>query len=373
MKFTISKDRLLNSLNVVVRAISPKNPNPILTGIKFELNNNGLFLTGSNSDLSILTKIPLKENDENLINLQDTGVAIISSKYVLDIVRKLEGDKVEFEVVDTVVLIRDGASEFKLNCMSSEDYPPLDYDVSGVKFTVDAGVVRQIVDQVGFAASANENRPILTGVNFKSNGSNLVCVATDSFRLARKTINIQTGQEFNVTIPAKTLVEIGRVLDNERNVEISLNDKRVCFTMVHTIIVSRVISNPYPNTDKIIPDYFSMELSVLAQNFAAAIDRASLISIENNGIVQLSLDAEEVKISSRNKEIGSVMEKISAFKYSGDRLDISFSSKYGLEAIKALGCTEVTLKFNEISKPFVIINKSDPSIVQLILPAITYQ
>ena len=372
MKFTIAKDYLMNALNVVVRAISPKNPNPILTGIKFELNSNGLYLTGSDSDLSILTKIPLKENDQTIITVADYGIAIISSRYVLDIIRKLEGSSVEFEVIDNTVLIRDQISEFKLNCMSTEDYPPLEIDVEGVKFGIDAALVKQIVDQVGFAASTNENRPILTGVNFKSNGHTLTCVATDSFRLARKVVPIETGSSFNITIPAKTLAEIGRVLDNERNVELNLNDKRACFKMVHTIVVSRVISNPYPNTDQIVPENFGAELTVGAQGFCSAIDRASLLASANTNIVQLSADSQEVKISSRNQEVGSVIEKISTFKYQGDKLDISFSAKFAMEAIRALGSEEVTLKFNESAKPFVVVNKNDPSVVQLILPAVTY-
>lgn len=372
MHFTILRDQLLNALNVAARAISLKNPNPILTGIKFELNNNGLFLTGSSSDLSIVTKIPLKENETVIINVQSTGVAVISSKYVLDIVRKLEGEEIEIEVVESVAFIRSNGSEFQINCLPSEDYPPLEITSGEIKFSVDAALVRRIIEQVGFAASVNENRPILTGVNFTSDGRVLTCVATDSFRLARKRVELETGREFNVTVPAKTLAEVGRVLDNERAVEITINDNRVCFKMVHTIVVSRVISNPYPNTEKIVPEYFATELAVPAASFASAIDRASLMASENNSIVQLSMDRDEVKISSRNQTVGSAVEKIKSFRYAGERLDISFSAKYGTDAIKALNAEEIILKFNESAKPFVVINEKDPTIVQLILPAITY-
>ncbi len=372
MKFVISKNYLLNALNTTLRAISPRNPNPILTGIKFELNQNGLFLTGSDSDISILTKIPLTINSEVVINPSEDGVVVLSSKFVGEIVRKLEGDNVEIETFDNIAMIRDNISEFKLNCMNAEEYPPLDLGEAGVGFSIEADLIKQIVDQVGFAASTQENRPMLTGVNFNSDGSSLICVATDSFRLARKTISINTKEPFNVTIPAKTLMEIGRSLENEKNVEVNISDKRVCFKMARTIIISRVISGTYPDTSKIIPTQYIYELATLSQGLCNAIDRASLLAVERINIVQLSMSNEKISISSKSQEIGSVVEKLQSYQFNGEPLSISFSAKYALEAIKAVGSNEIIIKFNGDMKPFVIINKEDPTLVQLILPVRTY-
>ncbi len=372
MRFTISKTYLQNALATAIRAISPKNPNPILTGIKFELNNNGLFLTGSDSDLSILTKIPLKTDTYTIINVFEPGIIVLSSRYIGEIVRKFEGESIEVEAMENIAMVRDHISEFKLVCMNAQDYPPLDLGNDGVSFSMDALSVKQIIEQISFSASDKDNRPILTGVNFNSDTHSLTCVATDSYRLARKIIPLETKKAFNVTIPAKTLQEIGRVLDGEKMVEINISEKRVCFKMNRTIIVSRVISGTYPDTSKIIPEHFDYELTTLAQGFAAAIDRASLLAVERSNIVQLSMSSQEVAISSRSQEIGSVIEKIQAFRFQGEKMDISFSAKYGLEAIRAIGSEEIVIKFNGDMKPFVVINKEDPSLVQLILPVRTY-
>ena len=53
MKFTIQKSILLENLTYVTKAISIKNIIPILNGIKFELTNEGLSLTASDSELTI--------------------------------------------------------------------------------------------------------------------------------------------------------------------------------------------------------------------------------------------------------------------------------------------------------------------------------
>ncbi|MEA4821078.1 MAG: DNA polymerase III subunit beta, partial [Erysipelotrichales bacterium] len=90
MKFIISKLHLTVALNNVSRAVSSRNPNPVLTGLKFELNKNGLFITGSDSDLSIVTKIPLEENEEKIIDAFSFGTAVLSSKLITEIIRKLD-------------------------------------------------------------------------------------------------------------------------------------------------------------------------------------------------------------------------------------------------------------------------------------------
>ena len=108
MKFAISKNYLLNALNTVSRAVSSKNPRAILTGIKFELNHLGLFLTGSDSDISIVTKVPMQDNNNNVITSFEPGVVVVSSRFITDIIRKLEGSIINFETLEenTLKIIR---------------------------------------------------------------------------------------------------------------------------------------------------------------------------------------------------------------------------------------------------------------------------
>ena len=140
-----------------------------------------------------------------------------------------------------------------------------------------------------------------------------------------------------------------------------------------TIISTRVISGVYPDTAKLIPDSFENKLNTLTTEFISAIDRASLLSSDRNNIVKLSLNTDKVEISSRSQEIGSVVEKISNYEYEGNKLDISFSAQYIIDAIKAIGSNDVQLSLNGEMKPFVVKNKEDDSVIQLVLPVRTYQ
>lgn len=373
MKFVISRVQLLNALNIVSRAVSAKNPRSILTGIKFELNKNGLFLTGSDSDISIVTKIPLEENKETIINIFEEGIIVLSAKFITDIVRKLENDQISFETIEeNIVKIKDAVSDFSLICMVSSDYPLIDVGTNGDVLNLATADLKGIIDQTTFAASDKETRPILTGVNFKASGKNLECVATDSYRLARKIVSLGTDANFNVTVPAKTLNEVAHIVENEPNVSISVSDKKVVFKCNRTLISTRVISGAYPDTSKLVPTHFEDTLNTLASNFVSSIDRASLLSVDRSNIVKLLLTPENVEISSKSQEIGSVVEKISTYNYEGERLEISFAAKYVVDAIRAVGSNEITILFNGDMKPFIIKNKNDPSVIQLVLPVRTY-
>ena len=280
---------------------------------------------------------------------------------------------IEFELVEHSLLkIRDNLSDFSLNTMKVEDFPNIDFNETGTEVTLKGSDLRDIIDQTCFAASDKETRPILTGVNFKANGKVLECVATDSYRLAKKVINLDENAAFNVTIPAKTLNEIGKILETEANITLSISSKKIIFNLKNTKISTRLISGVYPDTSKIIPTSFLYSLDSTSHSIVNAIDRASLLSPEKSNFVKMSLSEDSFVISSKSLEIGSVVERIKNFIYSGDRLDISFTARYVIDAIRAIGSEEITILLNGDMKTFIIKNKNDDSNIQLVQPVRTY-
>ena len=373
MRFIISRIELLNGLNIVSRAASSKSPWPILTGIKFELTNEGLYLLGSDTDISIKTFIPTELNGNQLISIFDEGSIVLPSRFILDMIRKLEGDKVDIELVDgLLVKISDAKCSYSLKGIDAHDYPPIDLKTTGSLITLKQSVLKDVISQTVFATSQKENRPMLTGVNFKIDGNVLECVATDTYRLAKKTITLPEASYFNITIPSRSLIEIGKILEDNKDIEIYINEKRVLFYLERTSISSRVISGIYPDTSKLIPTNFNYKLDVSSSDILSAIDRTSLLSSDKNNIIKLSMGKERVEVSSKTQEIGSAVERINNFNFEGNRLDISFSAQYVQEAIRAIGSEDVQLFFISDMKPFIIKNREDDSITQLVLPVRTY-
>ena len=168
--------------------------------------------------------------------------------------------------------------------------------------------------------------------------------------MAKKKIVIGESAYFNVTIPAKKFIW-NKIIENNDEVTINFFDKKVVFKFKQTIVVARVISGTYPDTDRLIPAEFAYKLETIASDFVSSIERASLLTSDRNNIVKLQMSADKIEISSRSQEIGSVVEKISNFEYEGQKLDISFSAGYVLDAIKSIESDDIVILFNGEMKP----------------------
>ena len=374
MRFIISREVLEDALNIVSKAVTNKTPIAVLTGIKFDLDEKGLTLTGSDTDLSISTFVPATVNEEQNITIFSTGSCVLNAKYVTEIVRKMDSDRIEFELVDsTLVKINDQKSNFSLNSINVADFPFIDFYFDNNVVTLKGEVLKQVIAQTIFATSLKETRPILTGINFRIDGNTLEAVATDTYRLAKKKITLGDSAYVNVTIPSKSLNEVSKIITGNEEVTMDFFEKKVLFKVGNTIVSTRVINGVYPDTSRLIPENFDYRLTTLTSDFVGAVDRASLLSSDGNNIVKLSMNNDRVELSSRSQETGSVVEKIGNYEFSGNKLDISFSAQYIQDAIKAIGSNEVELSFTSEMKPFIVKNKEDNSVVQLVLPVRTYQ
>ena len=235
---------------------------------------------------------------------------------------------------------------------------------------------KTMINQIIFSTSTQESRPILTGINFKINKDVLECTATDSYRLSKKTIklNENVDNNVNIVVPSKNLVETSRMIpeDNEK-IEIHIFSNKVIFKCNNLVIMSRLINGNYPATDKLIPNEYSLTIKVRLDDFYDAIDRASLLTNEEEkNIINLFIDSNKAKITSNIPEIGNVEENVNIVNHENKNLNISFSSKYMMDAIKVFNNKEIELCFNGEIKPIIIKNVDSDSLIQLILPIRTF-
>ena len=373
MKFSIKKDILLNSLNKVSKALSSKNLIPVLSGIKFNLTNNGLFLSASDNDISIESFIDKKDLEE----INEVGSTVIQGKYVLEIIRKLEGRIVSFELLDNIkVLISCGKSEFNLNCMDANEFPNLNLEEQKEPIILRKTEFKNLINKTSFAVSTQETRPILTGINFVIKEDKLECISTDSYRLAKKSVTLPTKitEEVNVIIPGKNLIELTKIIEEEDDdIQMHIFSNKVLFKFDNTLFQTRVLSGTFPDVNRLIPDSFEVEIKVNASEFYNVIDRAALLTSEKDkNIVKFECENNEVIISSNSPEIGKVEEEIDVEKNNDNNIKIAFSSKYMMDALRTIESKDVILCFNTDIKPIIIKDAKDKTLLQLILPIKTY-
>ena len=373
MRLTIKREEFLKGLSIASRAVASKVAVAVLANLKLDLNENGLFITGSNYDLTIKTQVPYRLNGVDVIRNYKEGATLIAAKLITEIVRKMESEEITLDVIDsTIATISDSRSEYKLNCIRAEEYPDLDLEPAGTKLTLSKAEFSTLVSQTAFAASTKEQRPILTAMNLEAADGQLTATATDSARMARKSIAIPGDVHFIANVPAKMMVEVDHLLEGMESVDIAFSDKKALFSLGRTVVASRLVAGDYPNTKNIVPRMTSYHLEVNASDLIKAIDRANILSLDRENVVDLSMSVDGVEITAKSQQVGSATEKIDLYKYDGEDLKVSFNSEFVVAAVKALGSDDVTFAFVGEMKPFVVKNASDDSVIQIVTPVRTY-
>lgn len=370
MKFAINRLLMIENLNYVSHALSNKTPMPVLTGIKIDVRNDVIILTASNSEISIQTCI----DQPMLMSIEEEGCVVLPGKYFNDILKKAEGDMVEFITFeDNTVKILANKSNFTLISMDHTNYPMISFDNSDTVITMDALNLKQLIKKTYFATSNSESRPILTGVNFTTLDNKVEAVATDSYRLAKKYMLFECQYpHLSIVIPSKSLDEILKLLeDDQENIQIHITKTKALIKYKKVLFQTRLIEGVYPNTENLIPKDFVNSVTFNRNELISTIERASLFTnIETSNIIKMSINGNNtVTISSTNSEIGTVIDELTAINCSNDyQLQLAFSAKYFLDAVKSFDSTEITVHFTGEIKPFIITGEYDYNQIELILP-----
>lgn len=375
MNFKINCETLLNSLNIIQKGLPVKTPMPILTGIKIDVLSNKIIITSCNSDISVQVVI-----DDSSIEIKETGNFIIPGRFFINIIRKINSKSVEIFVFDNkLIVIKAERSEFKLNMLDYNDYPDINFLKLQNPIVIKSSSFRNIVKEISFAAATSEKRPIITGVNFKNENNELLCVATDSYRLSRKEMKLENCPDFNIVIPNKSLDELIKIIEEfDGELKIIIDSNKVLFNFNNVSFQTRLLEGNYPDTSRIVPKDFPVIVKFNRDEIISAVERVSLLSPrdkeKNYNIIQFCItNNRTVEISSTNNEIGDAIEEIIPIdNIVGPIIKIAFSSRYLLDAVKSTSSSEVSIKFTGEIKPFTVSSDEYPNLLHVILPVKTY-
>lgn len=374
MKIRILKNELNESIQHVSKAISSRTTIPILTGIKLDVNFQGMTLTASDTDVSIQAFIPVEDNNKQIVKVERAGSVVLPAKFFVEIIKKLPSQEIEMEVQEGFqTLIRSGSTEIVIVGLDPEEYPILPAIEEDQMVSMPGDLLKNMIKGTTFSISSNETSPILTGVLWNLSEGQFKFVATDRHRLASRAIALQSDDVrfSNIVISGKTLNELSKIIPDQNTVvDIVVADNQVLFKIDRVLFYSRILDGTYPDTSKIIPTTFKTELVLDTKQLSESIDRAYLLSREEKtNIVRLqTLEDGSIEISSSSSELGKVTEQLAVSQFSGDPLKISFNSRYMLDILKVVESEQLHIGFTGAMSPIIIKPMDDSQSLYLILP-----
>ena len=376
MKFTVNRNLFLDNLNNVMHAISSRATIPILSGIKLNLTETELLLTGSDTDISIEIKIPVSED----LTVDSTGSVVLPARFFSEIIRRLPGKEFSLEVKESFqTQIISENSEFTINGLDANNYPRLPEIPDESSFVISGKTFREIINETQFAVATQESRLVLTGVHFTFSPDKIHAVATDSHRLSSRALTLENGPQTktDLIIPGKSLLELARIIgETDPEIKVCPGENQVLFEIGNILFYSRLLDGSYPDTERLIPTDSTTTVEFDLMELSSALDRASLLThAGRNNVVDLTLDTKKqsAKLSGESAEIGNVEEDVSFKKLEGENLKISFNPDYLRDALKASVTDSVIMDFTQPLRPFTVNpDKADINFVQLITPVRTF-
>lgn len=371
MKLTILQENLAKSVDIVSRFTSPKAQLPILGNILFKVTKSKVFLSSTNLEVSASVSMGAK--------IEEEGEISIPSKVFSELVLNLPKETVEFASDKEQIKIKTVGFTSTLLGMNSTDFPKIVNSVSlDDSIEISRELIAESLNQVIFATSTDETRPILTGVLFLFDKDKLSLVATDGFRLSRKIIDFKSNSkkkiDSKIVIPKGILNEIGRSLGKSENVLISYqeSEKQIVVGADSVVLTSRLLEGEYPDFEKILPKNSTLEVRVDKEEFLRAVKLASIFARESANVVKIKILKDSVSVTAESSQSGNqetvVEAKIENLESSREQFETSYNYKFLEDFIHSVKGEEIKMEFTTSDKAGVFTDPKDPNYLHLIMP-----
>lgn len=393
MKLICNQSDLNSNLSFVSRAVSSRPTHPILGNVLLVADEKlgRLRLTAFDLSLGIQTSFPA--------DVQEGGSITLPAKLFGDIVSRLpdgnltlsvtdvapEGDEESSDSESFIATLTSQSGRFQIRGLSAEEFPSLPTIADSVPLMLPVAALNEGLRGALFAASTDETKQVLTGVHFKGTADTLEFAATDGHRLALvetpTQVEAEEGEEaiqgsnlenFSVTIPAKALRELERMLATRQDsdlVSLFVDDTQAIFEFGDQRLTSRKLEGAYPAYQQLIPRQFSRTVSMERKRLLSGLERVSVLSDQKNNLVKFSLNTEDSQIllSVEAQDLGNARESLPA-EITGASGDIAFNVKYLMDGLKALPGGDIQMQLNEGNQPVIFTPLGGAKMTYLVMP-----
>ena len=348
MNFTVSRVDFYKSLQKIINVIPTKSTVDILYNV--------LLITEDSSLKIIATDLEITQITWTQCTVEQEGSITVPGKLLLDILREMPDIDIKFTTDSNFkIVIESSLGEYKLSGQPKNEFPSVPIVESDQKIQLKNDMFKRMIEKTIFACSTDNLRPALTGVFCQIMEDQYRMIATDGHRLV-KIVN----KDFNnpgfireIIIPTKALNFVARNLPEKGAQQIVLSENHVLFELPNTKIYSRLIKDPYPDYERVIPAENNKELKIDKNEFISSVKRVSLFSNPMTNQIRLSMSDGKITISAQDIDFGGEAKESIKCMYNSESLDMAYNATYLLDILRHLDTEEVV---------FMIKNSDDPGL-----------
>jgi DNA polymerase-3 subunit beta len=348
MKFSVTKEKLLECLQQVQNVVSTRTTLPILSNVLLQANGKEVRLTTTDLDVGVRGSFEA--------DVEKEGATTLPARRLFTIIRELPSSEIQFDIDGkNAASIRSGQSFFKILGLPEEEFPPLPkFDDSKV-VTIRQKDIRDGLRKTSYAISTDETRYVLNGVLFSFKDNKLTLVATDGRRLAMLDIDLEfpRSHEADIIVPTKAVTELQRLLTDEGDVRVSVGSGQIAFDLNNTLLVSKLIEGNYPNYKQVIPGEMKERVTLERETFLNSLRRVSLLASDKSNSIKLNFTKNNIDITANTPEVGEAKESLSVA-YKGREFSIAFNPEFLMAPLRNLTEDEIFLDLIDEMSPGVI-------------------
>jgi len=363
MKISCTQNKLNKGLSIVSRIVGTRTTLPVLSNIYLEAKGGYLRLSATDLELGVTTSIGAKVDQE--------GATTVPARLISEFVATNGDESLDLESKDHTLHLKSQRFEANIKGIDPSEFPLIPEIAKDSLVEIKSDEFIEAVSEVIIACANDDTRPVLSGIYFKFEAGVLLMVATDSYRLAEKKIEIsdkQISKEF--IVPARTMQEILRIASTAEaleNISISASENQVAFTIGDSQVVSRLIEGAFPNYKQIIPSAFKAKAITSLSELTSAVKMAALFARQSANNIKVKLSENELVITSVADQVGDNVSRIPA-EVSGEAEEIAFNAKYILDVLSVLGDKKVLFEINDKASPGVIKSEKNKDYIYIIMP-----
>ncbi len=372
MKVSCLQENLAKGLSIVGRAVATRSTLPVLSNVMLATDGARLKLSATNLEIGIVCWIGAKVEEE--------GSITVPARLLTDFVNSLPPERIDMELTVRTQTLNLKCARFEANIkgIDAQEFPLIPTAGEDSKISLDPSLLRQMIDQVVFAAATDESRPILTGVLAKFQGEQLTLAAADGFRLSVRTARLSepVSEPITVIVPARALAELSRISgEQEQPIEVTITPARnqAIFHLANVDLVSQLIEGNFPDYNQIIPKSYSTRTVVSTGDFLKAAKTANIFARDAANIVRLEivpggeLAPGRVTLTATSAEVGDNVGEIDAV-VEGEEIEIAFNAKYLIDVLSVVDAAQVALETTTASSPGVIKPVGSEDFTHVIMP-----